>query len=328
MTETAQICIAAYPGFELLDLCGPASVFATANEFLGRAAYRTTPVSSSGGPVKSFEGVSIDSSQVQQVHPGPEDTVIVTGGFETALDVACNDSNLLDWIREARSAGSRIASVCTGSFVLASAGIADGKTVATHWAAGKEFRKAYPGVSLNTDAIYVEDEGVWTSAGVASGIDMALAMLERDHGSEARTFVSRMLVVYSHRPGNQSQFSDVLKAQTKSGHPFEEALRWIDENIGQPIRVADLAERTGMSERTFFRKFSAAIGEPPAKFIENVRLTRARDLLQAGMPIKQITGVVGYRSEAAFRTAFAAKFGTTPTGFRTMHCDDVDCRIT
>ena len=248
----------------------------------------------------------------------------MTGGFKTAVEEACNDSYLLDWIREARSAGSRIASVCTGSFVLASAGIAHGKTVATHWAACNEFSKAYPSVDLNGDAIYVEDGDVWSSAGVASGIDMALAMLERDHGSEARTFVSRMLVVYSHRPGNQSQFSEILKAQTKSGNPFQAAFRWIDENIGHPIRVADLAEKTGMSERTFFRKFSAAIGESPAKFIENVRLTRARDLLQAGMPIKQITGAVGYRSEAAFRQAFAAKFGTTPTGFRTLHCDAAD----
>ncbi len=324
MRETKQIYIVAYPGFELLDLCGPASVFATANKFLERAAYRTTPVSSSGGDIESFEGVTIQSSPVRKAHPGRNDTVIVTGGFKTAVEEVCKDSELRDWLREARSAGSRIASVCTGSFVIASAGIADGRTVATHWGACNEFKRTYPNVDLNEDAIYVEDDGVWTSAGVTSGIDMALAMLERDFGSEARTFVSRMLVVYSHRPGNQSQFSDVLKAQTKSGHPFEDSLRWIDKNLSQPIRIADLAEKSGMSERTFFRKFSAAMGEPPAKYIENARLTRARDLLQAGMPIKQITSAVGYRSEAAFRTAFAAKFGTTPTGFRTLHCDDAD----
>jgi len=319
MTETAQVCIAAYPGFELLDLCGPATVFATANKFLGRRAYRTTPVSSNGGYVESFEGVTINTSAIRQVRPRAEDTVIVTGGFRSAVEAACNESELLEWIREARSVGSRIASVCTGSFVLASAGIAERRTVATHWAACDDFTSAYPEVDLNEDAIYVEDEGIWTSAGVTSGIDMALAMLERDHGSEARTFVSRMLVVYSHRPGNQSQFSDVLRTQARTGHPFEEAIRWIDENISQPIRVADLAKKAGMSERTFFRRFSAAVGESPARFIENVRLSRARDLLQAGMPVKQTAGAVGYRSEAAFRTAFASRFGTTPTGFRSLH---------
>jgi transcriptional regulator GlxA family with amidase domain len=319
MTQSMKVFLVVFPGFELLDMAGPSSVFSTANYRLGYTAYQPITVSTQGGLITSYEGVKLCTQSIHCCEVTAVDTVVVTGGLKDALRSARQDDELLEWLRCSYQSGARIASVCTGSFVLAESGIAKGKTVATHWIACDEFRLDFPDITLDDEAIYRCEGQVWSSAGVSSGIDMALAMIEADHDHELKTYVSRALVVYAHRPGFQTQFSELLQAQSKSGNHFDDTIDWINHHLAEPIRVEELAARVNMSERNFFRKFLAAFGMTPAKFIEQARMVRARDLLLTPMPIKQVVAATGYRSEAAFRTAFERRFGTTPSGFREIH---------
>jgi transcriptional regulator GlxA family with amidase domain len=205
--------------------------------------------------------------------------------------------------------------------VLASLGLVDGRSVTTHWNACDPLTKAYPKVKVDADAVYVVDDNLWTSAGVTTGIDMALAMVSRDIDATTAGAVARGLVLYARRPGYQSQFSPLLQAQSRAESPFAELIAWIMSNLDRSLEVPALAARAGLSERTFHRRFVAATGETPARFIEAARLDAARMLLSRGAALKTVATRVGLAPAARFTEAFERRFGVTPRLFRETHAE-------
>lgn len=319
MLARSRILCVLYDGFELLDMAGPLSVFAAANAVCGALVYETRTLSPKGGKVGSYAGPEVDSDGLEAVAISRRDTVIVVGAEGRDLRRAMSDGALRVWLRSAARKAMRYGSVCTGAFVLAAAGLLDGRRAATHWGARRELSAKFPEVSVDPEALYVADGKLWTSAGVTTGIDMALSMVATDLGRDIATQVAKRLVVYAHRPGGQSQFSAMLDAQSHAGAAFANLLPWIDSHLDMPIRVADMAREAGMTERTFFRKFTKAVGTTPSKFLEKTRLSRARLLLEDGQAVKSVAAAVGFRSEAGFRTAFEAAYGVPPSLHRRMH---------
>jgi transcriptional regulator GlxA family with amidase domain len=213
----------------------------------------------------------------------------------------------------------RYGSVCTGAFVLASAGLLDGKRVATHWASCARLAEKFPALSVDAEALYVVDGKVWTSAGVTTGIDMALALVEADLGAATANLIARHFVLYARRPGYQSQFSPMLQAQAAADAPFASLIDWMQDHLDRELDVPTLARHAGYSERSFYRKFTEATGKTPAHFVEDLRLDAARTLLSKGLALKTIAGRVGLKSSARLGQAFERRFGMPPSLFRQMH---------
>jgi transcriptional regulator GlxA family with amidase domain len=209
--------------------------------------------------------------------------------------------------------------VYTGAFVLAAAGLLDGKRVATHWASCDRLADGFPALTVDADSLYVVDGKVWTSAGVTTGIDMALALVEADLGAATANLIARHFVLYARRPGYQSQFSPLLQAQTAAEAPFAQLIDWMQAHLDQPLDVPALAARAGLSERSFYRKFTEATGKTPAHFVEGLRLDAARTLLAQGLPLKAIAGKVGLSAPGRLGHAFERRFGMAPSLFREMH---------
>ncbi|MBL4661055.1 MAG: GlxA family transcriptional regulator [Alcanivoracaceae bacterium] len=319
MKKICSIYFLVYDGIEMLDLSGPAGVFSTANHLAGKPLYDIKVVSINGGLITCSAGMKIDSCCIETVCLDEEDTLLVVGALEQPLRLAINKHKHRKFIRDAESRVKRIGSVCSGAFLLASAGILDGKSCTTHWQASSQLSGLYKSVKVMPDLLYVVDGNVWTSAGVTTGIDMALAMVEYDHDRALMGKIARQLVVYTHRPGNQSQFSSVLEMQIKSTVQFDDLINWVTNNLHKPLRVNQLADYVNMSERTFHRKFVKHFGKTPAKFVELLRLERAREYLTAGMQVKQVTIDVGFQSEAGFRSAFENYFGIAPSLHKKMN---------
>jgi transcriptional regulator GlxA family with amidase domain len=227
--------------------------------------------------------------------------------------------DLRRWLRMVAPKARRFGSVCTGAFVLAAAGLLDGKRVATHWSSCERLARKFPALEVDADSLYVVDGKVWTSAGVTTGIDMALALVEADLGAATANLIARHFVLYARRPGYQSQFSPLLQAQTVAEAPFAALIDWMQDNLDQPLDVPTLAVRAGLTERSFYRKFTETTGKTPAHFVEGLRLDAARTLLAKGLPIKTIAGKVGLNSPARFGQAFERRFGMAPSLFREMH---------
>lgn len=319
MNQPRRIIFAIFPGFEILDLSGPVAVFANADTLLPEPAYEILVVSSSGGLVASSAGPAIDSCAVADVVVAGDDTLLVVGGDAAPLAEAMTDRVLAEWLTQATSVVARFGSICSGAFIAAAAGVLDGYRVTTHWLACAELARQFPALTVDGEALYVVDHNVWTSAGVTAGIDMALAMLAQDHGAAVMGRVARVLVVYAHRPGNQSQFSALLGRQLQGGDDFAHLPPWLVDNLHRPLRVAEMADVVGMSERSFYRRFTEAFGETPAKFLERLRLEQAKALLARGTAVKLVTEAVGFRSEAAFRGAFRNRYGLTPAMHQRLH---------
>lgn len=317
MTER-RILMVVFEGFELLDLAGPSSVFTTASDLLGRPAYATVPISLAGGPVTSSAAIQVYAAAMGATPVTDQDTVLVCGGGWEALRRAGAESELVAWVGRASEAAERYGSVCAGAVVLAHTGRLDGRRATTHWAALDHLREARPEIDLSSDALYVRDGRSWTSAGVATGIDMALAMVEADYGVGLMGEVAKRLVVYARRPGHQSQYSAVLDAQVEAGDELGDVVAWVDAHLGESIRVAELAEQAGLSERTFYRRFVYTTGRTPARYIEEARMVRARTLLEEGGTVKGVAHSVGYASEAGFRKVFQNRFGVSPSLYRSL----------
>lgn len=315
-----HIYFVVYDGFELLDMSGPAAVFSTAETITGGGDYQCRYISLSGGTVMSGCGLPIITEKASDVNISSYDTVLIMGADEEALLKASQEPGLPKFIVAVSDLAERVGSVCTGAFLLAVSGLLNGRSAATHWIGVERLSLMFPEVNVLPDAMYHVDGHIWTSAGVTTGVDMALAMIERDLGGAVMERVAKRLVVYSHRPGNQSQFSHVLDAQMASGRQFSEVIEWINHNLEQSIRVEDMAERAGMSERTFYRKFTDATGLTPSKFLENTRLEFAKQLIASGKAIKQVAIASGFKSQAGFRSAFEGKYGVTPSHYRRMNC--------
>jgi transcriptional regulator GlxA family with amidase domain len=314
MTRPHRIFLVAYQGCQLLDVTGPAAVFGAANEASGRPVYDLSIVSPDGGAVTANSGVVLQSRRIG----GQPDTLLIAGG-SLGLKAVMVREDVRRWLRKATAKTKRYGSVCTGAFVLAAAGLLDGKRVATHWASCERLARRFPALTVDADSLYVVDGKVWTSAGVTTGIDMALALVEADLGAATANLIARHFVLYARRPGYQSQFSPLLQAQTAAEAPFAKLIDFMQENLERPLDVPALAARAGLSERSFYRKFTEATGKTPAHFVESLRLDAARTLLAQGLPLKAIAGKVGLSSPARLGHAFERRFGMTPSLFREMH---------
>lgn len=312
-----------YPGFELLDASGPASVFNGANRALGQrgkaAFYEVTLASAGGRAIESSSGISVDTRAISDLRPGGAHTVLVAGAEREPLLVAVADPILRAALPGLAAKADRFGSVCTGGFVLAGLGLLDGRRIATHWDSSKPLSETFPAVTVDPEALYVVDGPLWTSAGVTTGIDMALAMVAGDLDAAIAGEVAKRLILYARRPGYQSQFSPVLQAQVRRDSPFADLIGWIQTNLDAALDVPALAGRAGLSERTFHRKFTAATGQTPAKFVETARLDAARLLLSRGLSLKSVAAQVGLFPAARLSEAFQRRFGIAPRLFREMH---------
>jgi len=304
----------AYEGCQLLDVTGPAAVFGAANEASGAKVYDLSIVSADGGLLTTSSGVALASRKIG----GQPDTFLVAGGSAGLKRVMARE-DLARWLRRVAPRTRRFGSVCTGAFVLANAGLLDGKRVATHWSSCARLAERFPALTVDAEALYVVDGKVWTSAGITTGIDMALALVEADLGAAMANLIARHFVLYARRPGYQSQFSPLLQAQTAAEAPFAELIDWMHDHLDEPLDVPTLARRAGLTERSFYRKFTEATGKTPAHFVEGLRLDAARTLLGQGLPLKFIAGKVGLTSSTRLGAAFERRFGMAPSLFREMH---------
>jgi transcriptional regulator GlxA family with amidase domain len=317
-----EVAILVYPGFELLDASGPVSVFSTANFVLDQRKedplYGVSLVSPTGGAVRSSSGVSVNTKPLSRIPSRKLHTFLVAGAEAGPLREILKDPTVRE--RAPRWAGkaNRYGSICAGTFVLAQLHLIDGRRVASHWSACRPLAAAFPEVQVDENAIFVEDGNVWTSAGVTTGIDMALAMVANDTSMAVANDVAKRLVLYVRRPGNQSQFSPLLRAQRSAEHPFGDLMDWVQMNLERKLDVPTLAARTGLSERSFFRKFTEAMEETPARLIGSIRLDAARVLLSQGLAIKLTASRVGLPSPR-FAKAFERRFGVSPRLYREMH---------
>nr|WP_298895045.1 helix-turn-helix domain-containing protein [uncultured Altererythrobacter sp.] len=318
MTASRRIIFVSYDMAELLDLSGPAAVFSTATQLNPTAAYECIVASNSGGSILHSCGLGLETHRLSQIQFKPNDTVLVIGATRAPLLRAMADPELQNSLQRASSFCERYGSICTGSFLLASAGLINGKRVATHWAARSQLQYAFKQSIIEEDALYVNDGRLWTSAGVTTGIDMALAILEADHGTALRSKVAKQLVVYAHRPGSQSQFSEVLSAQTRVDEHYAGLVDWLVSRLDEPTKVEHMAAFAGMSVRNFHRRFKTQFGLPPGKFLEQLRLDRAKELIESGEAITMAGSRVGFHSPSSFRTSFKERFGVTPSHHRKM----------
>lgn len=318
-----RVAFLVYPGFELLDVSGPAAVFTGANRALGQhgrpAVYAVVLVSAAGGTVESSSGIAVETRPVTEVRSGEVQTMLVAGAEREPLLAAVADPVLRAALPGLTARAERFGSVCSGGFMLAALGLLDGCRVATHWDSCAPLAKAFPAVTVDPDALYVVDGRLWTSAGVTTGIDMALAMIARDLDAAIAGEVAKRLILYARRPGYQSQFSPVLQAQVRGESPFADLIGWIEANLDAPLDVPSLASRAGLSERTFHRRFVAATGQTPARFVETARLDAARMLLSRGLSLKSVAAQVGLFPATRLSDAFERRFGVAPRLFRDMH---------
>ena len=303
-----QIGFFLYPGYLLLDLAGPMSAFALAQRFSKELPYRMQMVSVPGGPISNNFGISVETSALKHKS---FDTLIVVGGARWLLkpsDIAA--------IRSASSKTRRTASVCTGAFILAQCGLLDGLRVTTHWRRAVELQREHAAVRVESDAIFIKDGRVWTSAGVTAGIDLALAMIEEDYGSNIALEVSRELVVYYRRPGGQSQFSVMSEIAPESDR-IRVALSYAREHLTQTLSLERLAEVAHLSPRQFGRLFKAETGETPAKAVERLRAEVARERVENDMePIESIAAAVGFSDPERMRRTFMRLYGEPAQSIR------------
>ena len=311
---TRRIEILAFPRAQLLDVTGPLQVFATANEL---APYGSTPpyeavVVGARGPVATSAGLPL----VTQPLPSPRreiDTLVLAGGY--GVDAASRDESLVRWVKARAGAARRVASVCSGAFLLAETGLLDGRRAVTHWHRCAEFAHRFPKVRLEPDPIFVTDGKFWTSAGVTAGIDLTLALVEADLGHDAALAVARQLVVFLKRPGGQSQFSVAL-ALKSADERFERLHAFILENLQRDLSVPVLARAAGMSERSFVRHYRGATGATPARAVERLRVEAARRMLEGGTVIKRVARGCGFGSEETLRRAFLRHVGVSAQAYR------------
>jgi transcriptional regulator GlxA family with amidase domain len=302
-----------------LDLFGPAEVFAEANRRLGDPVYDVVVSAIGGGSVTLTSGVSVTTADLTTIRPQANDIVIVSGGEDEATDAAAANRALLGWLARASRTVSRMGSVCDGAFILASTGILDGKRAATHWYSCERLARLHPKVHVDREAIFVRDGRIWTSAGVSTGIDMALAMVEEDHGRKLADTVAAHLVLFARRPGFQSQFSEELVAQTLASDPLGPVIAWMRANLRAPLDVTTVAHRAGMSVRTLHRSCLQALDLTPAKLVEKLRVEHARSLLATTqLGTKVVAARSGFGSTPRMTRAFQRALGVTPGAYRLM----------
>ena len=330
-----NVVILVYPGVQSLDVTGPLEVFSGAQQLLDAGprraparqplveanggvidrGYTTTIVSPDGAPVATSSGLTIVPHTDLHHVPARIDTLLVAGG--AGADEACADPALLEWIAARAQSTRRVASVCTGAFLLAAAGLLDGRRATTHWAAAAELARRHPQVGVDPEPIFVRDGPVWTSAGVTAGMDLALAMVEEDIDRDAALTIARHLVLFLRRPGNQSQFSATLATHAPARAGLREVQCYAVENLAADLTVEALAQRAHMSPRHFARSFRAEVGLTPARYVERLRLEAARRRLEESEePVAAVALACGFGTAETMRRGFLRALGVGPAEYR------------
>jgi transcriptional regulator GlxA family with amidase domain len=334
------VVILIYPGVQSLDVTGPLEVFNGARELLAwhervagkqpgqpsgpsgtapsarpERGYRVHVVSPDGVPVVTSSGLTLVPDATMDEAPARIDTLLIAGG--AGSEALCADRAVLDWIAARARRARRVTSVCTGAFVLAAAGLLDGRRATTHWASAAELARRHPHVRVDADPIFVRDGNIWTSAGVTAGMDLALALVEEDHGREAALTIARHLVLFLRRPANQSQFSATLAAQAPARSSLRDVQRFAVEHLASDLSVEALAARAHMSPRHFARSFRAETGITPARYVERLRLEAARRALEdTREPLAQVAADCGFGTPETMRRTFLRALGVGPAEYR------------
>ena len=320
LAQPRTLVFLTYPHMGLLDLTGAQTVFWAATKAMaerGLQGYVLHNASLAGGLMPTAEGLSVDTVALAQLDPATIDTLVVPGA--PAIEQAMLDNTaLVDWLRNASGQARRTASVCSGTFLLALAGLLEGRRAATHWAMCELLKQRFPSIEVDVDAIFVQQGQVWTSAGVSAGIDLALALVEADCGREVALQVARELVVFLKRSGGQAQFSQVLQAQTADSAGFDALHAWISDNLrDSDLSVERLAAQSHMSPRNFARVYKQKTGRTPAKAIELFRMEAARRMLEDSQrSIEQIAGLCGFGDEEHMRCTFHRQLAISPRDYR------------
>jgi transcriptional regulator GlxA family with amidase domain len=304
-----------FNGFQMLDLAGPADVFAIASLFTREGGYRLEVAAVRAGAVPAHNGITtVAQTPIGEV-TGPIDTLLVVGGLSVPEHLG--DRELIEEVARLAPTARRVASVCNGAFVLAEAGLLDGRRATTHWLVADELAARYPEVAVDADPIYITDGNVWTSAGVSSGVDLALALVAADHGHALARDVARGLVVYLHRPGGQSQFSTPMRTTAPIGEPIRELQAFIDANPAGDLSVPALARHAGMSERHFTRVFTEQTGLPPGRYVERSRADAARRLLEiTAHPLDRVARESGLGAPETLYRVFRRHWRISPGDYR------------
>ena len=317
---TRRVALVAYPDAQMLDVVGPLEVFASAARWLGERgratpAYSVEVLATRSGPIRMSSGVELVAERAIGSVRGGIDTLLVAGG--TGARAAMQDRALRAWLRHMRPRVRRFGSVCTGTFILAAAGLLNGRRVTTHWEWCRALAEQYPQLTVDPDPIFVRDGGVYTSAGVTAGMDLALALVEEDFGREAAMHVARRLVLFLRRPGGQSQFSAQLAVQAADREPLRELQSWIADHLDEDLSVPVLAAHVAMSPRNFARVFTQQVGVTPARFVETLRIEAARRRLEESTHgVDVVAAQCGFGSAESMRLAFQRRLRVAPTAYR------------
>ncbi|MGZ5971200.1 MAG: GlxA family transcriptional regulator [Polyangiales bacterium] len=309
-----RVVVLAFPSVELLDVAGPINVLTAATRLApSRPGYSVELAASRAGLVETAGGLELHAQRSFASLRGPIDTLLVPGGFGAERA----GQGLVPTIRRLAASARRVVGVCTGAFLLGEAGLLAGRNAVSHWAGCAALQARYPDTHVDGDAIFVRDGKVWTSAGVTAGMDLALALVEQDHGSRLALEVARWLVMYLRRPGGQTQFSAPLSAQMSDRAPIDALITWVRAHLRADLSVAALARRASMSERNFARVFASATGDTPAAWVARVRLEAARSALEMSeRSVKEIAADCGYQSPETLNHAFQRSLRTTPLAYR------------
>lgn len=303
-----RIGFVVFPNFYLLGFAA-VTAFELANVVLGERAYEVTVLSQQGGLVASSAGIRVETQPFG-------DTAFDTVMFGSGVEIDIVSAALTAFVRRALTTSRRIAAPCTGAFILAEAGVLEGRRVTTHWRFARDLQRRFPAIAVEEDQIFIVDGPIWTSAGMAATIDMALAMIERDHGLDVSRAVARKLVVYHRRAGGQSQFSTLLDLEPKSDR-IQKAIDHANANLRNALTVEELADIAGLSPRQFSRAFTAETGQSPAKAVEHLRVEAARLLLESGrLSLDVIANEVGLTDRERMRRAFLRTIGQPPQAVR------------
>jgi transcriptional regulator GlxA family with amidase domain len=307
----------------MLDVVGPADVFAAATEFANARKPNSAPpynvevIAQTAGPLTMSNGVQLVASRAYKDVRGPIDTLLLCGGNEAGMRKVEQDPKFSQWLKRTAGKVSRLGSVCSGAFFLARAGLLDGHRVTTHWVACEQLAAEHPEVDVVEDAIFVKSGSIYTSAGVSAGIDLALAMVEEDLGREIAMNVARHLVLFLRRPGGQSQFSAQLAAQSAKTDKFDTLVSYVTDNPNADLSVPALADKAAMSPRNFARLFREEVGETPAKYVERVRLDAARRKLEEDEDkVDAVAAATGFGTAETLRRTMKRHMATTPEAYR------------
>jgi transcriptional regulator GlxA family with amidase domain len=312
-----KIALVGFDGVQSLDLAGPFEVFSMASNFARKPIYEPILASPAGGEIVCNSGLRLAGSVALADLPDDLDTVLVGGGHEAGLRVMGDNEATLAWLRDRAQTTRRMGSVCSGALILAASGLLDGRRATTHWGVCEEMRALRPAVKLEPDAIFVADPPFYTSAGVTAGIDLCLALVEADHGPDLALAVARNLVLFMRRPGGQTQYSAGLNVQAAATPRLRQLIADVAADPAADLTLPILAEKAGMSERTFSRVFVRETGLTPAAFVEAARLDRAKALLETSdWPLARIAERAGFGSLDGLHRAFQKRLGATPGAYR------------